>query len=180
MGQLSPPTVAIIGRTGVGKTTQSRRVARRLGTEVIGPCGFEPWVVRHPAWGEVWERGAVLDGVPLCPVQALAIADAGIRLDAVILLVVPAGVVSRRADGGGVDAPRRVDDHATVRAVADWYCTRGKLVVVDGVGSPESVTERILRAMAWPDHEATVIDLRDRARPEVAGSLAEEPSGVTP
>ena len=103
--------------------------------------------------------GFVLDGFPRTIGQAEALdrylEARGVALDAACYLEVPDDELWRRLLGRG-----RADDEERVirrrlevfrtrtRPLLDYYRDRGRLVVVDAVGPPEVVGERILAALA--------------------------------
>ncbi|MEI7036247.1 adenylate kinase [Fulvimonas yonginensis] len=107
-------------------------------------------------------NGFILDGYPrnLAQADALDHLLARIRqpLDAVVKLDVPnEAIIGRcqirfqaenRADDNPETVRKRLDVYAEQTApVADFYARRGKLQVVDGVGSLDEVTARIKRAL---------------------------------
>jgi len=106
--------------------------------------------------------GFILDGYPRNLAQADALdhllARIGQPLDAVIKLEVPnEAIVGRcqirfqaenRADDNPDTVRRRLGVYAEQTApVADFYAKRGKLQVVDGVGTLDEITARIKRAL---------------------------------
>ncbi|NUO72127.1 MAG: adenylate kinase [Frateuria sp.] len=107
-------------------------------------------------------NGFILDGYPrnLAQADALDHLLARIRqpLDAVVKLEVPGEAIVGRcqirfqAEGRADDNPETVRKRLSVYAeqtapVADFYARRGKLQVVDGVGSLDEITARIKRAL---------------------------------
>ena len=107
-------------------------------------------------------NGFILDGYPrnLAQADALDHLLARIRqpLDAVVKLEVPGEAIVGRcqirfqAEGRADDNPDTVSKRLSVYAeqtapVADFYARRGKLQVVDGVGSLDEITARIKRAL---------------------------------
>ena len=108
------------------------------------------------------KAGFILDGYPRNVAQAEALdhllAKLGQPLDAVVKLEVPnEAIIGRceiryKAEGRADDNPdtvrRRLAIYAEQTApVADFYASRGKLQVVDGVGELAEVTARIERAL---------------------------------
>ncbi|MDW2982887.1 MAG: adenylate kinase [Rhodanobacter sp.] len=108
------------------------------------------------------KAGFILDGYPRNLAQADALehllAKLGQPLDAVVKLDVPnEAIIGRceirfKAEGRADDNPdtvrRRLAIYAEQTApVADFYASRGKLQVVDGVGELAEVTARIERAL---------------------------------
>ncbi|AGG87553.1 adenylate kinase [Rhodanobacter denitrificans] len=108
------------------------------------------------------KAGFILDGYPRNLAQADALdhllARLGQPLDAVVKLEVPnATIIGRceirfKAEGRADDNPDTVRKRLGVYAeqtapVADFYASRGKLQVVDGVGELAEVTARIERAL---------------------------------
>ncbi|HEV2540070.1 MAG TPA: adenylate kinase [Frateuria sp.] len=107
-------------------------------------------------------NGFILDGYPRNLAQADALdhllARIGQPLDAVVKLEVPGEAIVGRcqirfqAEGRADDNPETVRKRLGVYAeqtapVADFYAKRGKLQVVDGVGSLDEITARIKRAL---------------------------------
>jgi len=108
------------------------------------------------------KAGFILDGYPRNLAQADALehllAKLGQPLDAVVKLDVPnEAIIGRceirfKAEGRADDNPDTVRKRLGVYAeqtapVADFYASRGKLQVVDGVGELAEVTARIERAL---------------------------------
>ncbi len=108
------------------------------------------------------KAGFILDGYPRNLAQADALdhllAKLGQPLDAVVKLEVPnEAIIGRceirfKAEGRADDNPDTVRKRLGVYAeqtapVADFYASRGKLQVVDGVGELAEVTARIERAL---------------------------------
>ncbi|HUY33985.1 MAG TPA: adenylate kinase [Pirellulales bacterium] len=100
------------------------------------------------------QAGALLDGVPRNQRQAdlldEALARYGIRLDVVLELRVPDEVVVQRLAGRarGDDQPEvikhRLESYwRQTRPLFDYYRQRGILHVIDGLGTPDEVFERI-------------------------------------
>ena len=107
-------------------------------------------------------HGFILDGYPRNLAQADALdhllARIGQPLDAVVKLEVPnEAIVGRcqirfQAEGRADDNPDTVSKRLSVYAeqtapVADFYAKRGKLQVVDGVGTLDEITARIKRVL---------------------------------
>jgi adenylate kinase len=108
------------------------------------------------------KAGFILDGYPRNLAQAAALdhllAKLGQPLDAVVKLDVPnEAIIGRceirfKAEGRADDNPDTVRKRLGIYAeqtapVADFYASRGKLQVVDGVGELAEVTARIERAL---------------------------------
>ncbi len=130
-------------------------------------------------------KGFMLDGFPRTRPQAealdKALSDAGVELDAVVLLEVPDRLITERITGRRHDpvtgniyhlafAPppadvaarvvQRKDDtleavaarlskyHSETAPIVPFYAQAGLLTRIDGVGSPDEVTERLQRALA--------------------------------
>jgi adenylate kinase len=106
--------------------------------------------------------GFILDGYPRNLVQADALdgllGRIGQPLEAVVKFEVPSEVIVRRceirfaAEGRADDQPETVRRRLAVYAeqtapVADFYQSRGRLAVVDGVGPVDEVFQRILAAL---------------------------------
>ncbi|WEN15144.1 adenylate kinase [Rhodanobacter sp. AS-Z3] len=108
------------------------------------------------------KAGFILDGYPRNLVQADALdhmlAKLGQPLNAVIKLDVPnEAIIGRceiryKAEGRADDNPDTVRKRLAIYAeqtapVADFYASRGKLQVVDGVGELSDVTARVQQAL---------------------------------
>lgn len=108
------------------------------------------------------KAGFILDGYPRNLAQADALdhllAKLGQPLDAVVKLEVPDAAIIKRveirfkAEGRADDNPDTVRKRLAIYAeqtapVADFYASRGKLQVVDGVGELAEVTARVERAL---------------------------------
>jgi adenylate kinase len=108
------------------------------------------------------KAGFILDGYPRNLVQADALdhmlTKLGQPLDAVIKLDVPnEAIIGRceiryKAEGRADDNPDTVRKRLAIYAeqtapVADFYASRGKLQVVDGVGELSEVTARVEQAL---------------------------------
>ena len=120
-------------------------------------------VAERMARDDLPERGFVLDGFPRTEAQVEALADllAPAGVDVAVDLQVPsdvvlarlagrrqaAGAAARRDDDDGVAARRLARHDADAAPVAAWFADRGLLVSVDGVGSTDEVTARILSAV---------------------------------
>lgn len=111
------------------------------------------------------KAGFILDGYPRNLAQADALehllARLGQPFDGVIKLDVPNETIIGRceirfkAEGRADDNPETVRKRLAIYAeqtapVADFYASRGKLQVVDGVGELAEVTARIERALNVP------------------------------
>lgn len=108
-------------------------------------------------------RGFLLDGYPrtLDQVRALdeVLADQGNKLDIVIEITVDPEVIIERIRLRGIEQGRSDDNEAVVRnrlevytretaPLIDVYQKRGILATVDGLGTVEDVSERILKEMS--------------------------------
>jgi adenylate kinase len=108
-------------------------------------------------------KGVLLDGFPRTVRQAKALDEmltrSGKRIDVLVALRVPEDVLRQRVlrraeiEGRSDDTPeafarRMTTYHAETEPVLDHYARSGtRIVDVDGVGSIEDVTERIVRAL---------------------------------
>jgi adenylate kinase len=123
-------------------------------------------------------NGFMLDGFPRTRPQAealdAALAEAGIALDAVVLIEVPDELIIERTTGrrndpktgtiyhikynpppAGLEVVQRVDDtaeacttrltkyHSDTAPIIPFYTDKGILKRVDGVGTPDAITQRI-------------------------------------
>jgi adenylate kinase len=103
-------------------------------------------------------KGFILDGFPRTLGQARAAYDYGraqdVTFHAVVMIDVPEDELVRRMVGRGVAEGRPDDTEDTIRRrlavydaqtspLLDFYRERGILVEVDGMGTPDEVTERI-------------------------------------
>jgi adenylate kinase len=108
-------------------------------------------------------RGFLLDGYPrtLDQVRALdeVLADQGNKLDIVIEITVDPEVIIERIRLRGIEQGRSDDNEDVVRnrlevytretaPLIDVYQKRGILATVDGLGTVEDVSERILKEMS--------------------------------
>jgi len=109
------------------------------------------------------QRGFLLDGYPRTPDQVAqldrVLSDEHAPLDAVIQLdadteEVVSRLLKRAADQGRTDDTEEVIRHrlgvylAQTAPLIDLYAGRGLLVTVDGLGSVDAVTTRIMDALA--------------------------------
>lgn len=107
-------------------------------------------------------NGFILDGYPRNSAQAQALDDLLARLDqpvdqAVLLDVDPELLISRlagraQAEGRSDDSPETVRNRLRIYTeqtapVIDFYETAGKLARIDGVGSMDEITARVLGAV---------------------------------
>lgn len=116
-------------------------------------------VAERLAEADVVENGVLLDGFPRTPGQADALAEIlesqGVALDAAINIDVAIEEVTARMMARG-----REDDTAEAIAqrlslyeeqtapLLEWFAERGKLVVVDGLGTEDEVLSRVRDALS--------------------------------
>ena len=128
-------------------------------------------------------KGFMLDGFPRTRPQAealdTALSEAGVTLDAVVLIDVADDVIEKRISGRrsdpstgkiyhvefdpppeGVEVIQRADDrpeavqerlgkyHRDTKPIIPFYDAKGLLKRVDGLASPDEVTERLLKVLA--------------------------------
>lgn len=105
------------------------------------------------AHADVAGGGFLLDGVPRTVGQAEALLEMT-PIDLAVDLDVPEGVVRERMLGRGRadDTPEAIDKRLALYAaetvpVIDFFAARGLLLTVDGLGTPEEVTERLVTAI---------------------------------
>ena len=102
---------------------------------------------------DVTAAGFLLDGFPRTLPQAEALC-AIVDVDLAINLEVDEAIARERmlARGRGDDTPEAIEERLaayaaqTVPAI-DWFGNRGILVTVDGIGSPEEVSARLVAAI---------------------------------
>jgi adenylate kinase len=150
-------------RSEVGRGTEvGTEVARIMAAGDLVPDDLMVDIVRQhlPASGG---PGVLLDGFPRTLQQAEALdqmlVKEGRRVDFVIALEVPeeelvgrilqrAAVQGRPDDTGEAIAERMHEYHTLTEAVLDHYRKQGvRVEVVDGMGDPDTVFERIRRAI---------------------------------
>jgi adenylate kinase len=102
---------------------------------------------------DVEASGFLLDGFPRTVAQAEALLDT-VSVDAAIDLVVPEDVVRQRMleRGREDDTPEAIDKRLELYAtetepVIGYFAERQLLVSVDGLGTPEQVTARLVEAI---------------------------------
>lgn len=102
---------------------------------------------------DVATGGFLLDGFPRTVAQAEALLEA-VTVDTAIDLVVPEDVVRERMLGRGRedDTPEAIDKRLALYAaetvpVIEYFAGRDLLVAVDGLGTPEVVTARLVEAI---------------------------------
>jgi adenylate kinase len=152
-----------IFRANVKEQTElGRRAQRYMDAGEYVPDEVTNAMVRARLAEDDASGGFLLDGYPRTADQVAELdgmlADAGTSLDAVVELTADTDeVVARllqrateqgRADDTEVVIRRRLEVYAEQTApLTDIYAQRGLLTQVDGMGSIESVTERLLAAL---------------------------------
>ncbi|WP_341360295.1 adenylate kinase [Georgenia sp. M64] len=146
-----------------GQTELGRRAQRYMDAGEYVPDEVTNAMVRDRLAQSDAADGFLLDGYPRTDDQVVELdamlADAGQALDAVVELTADTDeVVTRllgraqeqgRADDTEVVIRRRLEVYAEqTQPLADVYAGRGLLVQVDGIGSIDEVTERIMTALA--------------------------------
>lgn len=146
-----------------GQTELGRRAQRYMDAGEYVPDEVTNAMVRDRLAQSDAADGFLLDGYPRTDDQVVELdamlADAGQGLDAVVELTADTDeVVTRllgraqeqgRADDTEVVIRRRLEVYAEqTQPLADVYAGRGLLVQVDGIGSIDEVTERIMTALA--------------------------------
>ncbi|WP_447925622.1 adenylate kinase [Georgenia muralis] len=146
-----------------GQTELGRRAQRYMDAGEYVPDEVTNAMVRDRLAQSDAADGFLLDGYPRTDDQVAELdamlADAGQALDAVVELTADTDeVVTRllgraqeqgRADDTEVVIRRRLEVYAEqTQPLADVYAGRGLLVQVDGIGSIDEVTERIMTALA--------------------------------
>jgi adenylate kinase len=124
--------------------------------DLVGDELMNRIVAERLAQPDVVERGFVLDGYPrtINQAEALVAILGDDQLDAAVDLDVPLEVVTERMrtrardDDTDEAIARRLELYEReTRPVLDWFAARGLLVVVDGVGSEDEVTARLVAAL---------------------------------
>jgi adenylate kinase len=152
-----------IFRANVAEQTElGRRAQRYMDAGEYVPDEVTNAMVRDRLAHDDAVDGFLLDGYPRTADQVAELdgmlAHSGTRLDAVVELTadtdeVVARLLKRAAEQGRADDTesvirRRLEVYAEQTApLADLYAERGLLVQVDGIGSLDEVTERILTAL---------------------------------
>ncbi len=104
---------------------------------------------------DVRDEGFLLDGFPRTVAQAEALWDvAGSDIDVAVNLDVPLDEVRARMLGRGREddndeaIARRLElyEEQTIPAI-EWIAAKGRLVTVDGLGSPDEIAERLITAV---------------------------------
>lgn len=149
-------------REAVDQGTELGREARRyMDAGELLPDDLIVGIVRERLdQPDVVERGFLLDGFPRTVAQAEALWEvAGDRIDAVIDLQVPLDEVKARMLGRGraddtdeaISRRLALYEEQTVPAI-EWLGRKDHLVTVDGVGTPEVVSQRLIAAIDAATH----------------------------
>jgi adenylate kinase len=151
-------------RAEVARGTEiGKEVARIIAAGDLVPDDLIVTIVRQRLPASEAGPGVLLDGFPRTLQQARALhemlAEEGHRVDVVIALEVPESllvdrILHRAAKEGRADdtreaiAERMHEYHKLTAAVLDHYRTQAvRVVVIDGVGDPDAVFERIRGAI---------------------------------
>ena len=116
-------------------------------------------VAERLAEADIMENGVLLDGFPRTPGQAEALeqifADQGVELTAAINIDVPLEEVTARMMARGRDddteegiAERLRLYEEQTSPLLEWFSSRNKLVVVNGLGEEDEVFARVADALA--------------------------------
>jgi adenylate kinase len=163
--RLNVPAISTgdIFRANVAEQTElGRRAQRYMDAGEYVPDEVTNAMVRDRLTHSDAEGGFLLDGYPRTADQVAELdkmlADGGTRLDAVVELTadtdeVVTRLLKRAAEQGRADDTesvirRRLEVYSEQTApLADLYAERGLLVQVDGIGSLDEVTGRIMTAL---------------------------------
>lgn len=172
--------ITVMGPIGVGKTVQAQRVAKELGWVTFSTGQLlrdlnDPEVSAVQAKGEAvpWELTArlvlsqvknhpedsiILDGSPRLPEEAAYYHEHGYEFDRVIWLEAPLDVLHNRLQERGRfdDTPDGIASRMgwytdKIVPILEGYEDQGIVSRVDGHGSVEEVTQRIIAALKEAD-----------------------------
>lgn len=170
--RLSIPAISTgdIFRANVAEKTELGRSAQRyMDAGEYVPDEITNAMVRDRLAADDVAQGFLLDGYPRTDVQVAELdsmlAETGGQLDVVIELTADTDEVVNRLLGRAKDQGRTDDTEDIIRRrlevyaeqtapLVQIYAERGLLVAVDGLGSVEDVTQRLLTALGAHDGEA--------------------------
>lgn len=162
LGVTSVSTGAIFRAHVRSGTSLGRGAERYLAAGAFVPDELTNKLIRNRLSQKSSERGFLLDGYPRNIAQATfldsILAECEYELDLVLLLSADNDELVSRMLARGAQSPRRDDTEAIIghrlelyqqqaEEVMKSYSSQGLLTCVDGVGSMDEVTERILRSV---------------------------------
>lgn len=154
-----------IFRANVAERTELGRTAQRYmdAGEYVPDEVTNAMVAERLSDADVSSRGFLLDGYPRTEAQVAELdrmlAEAGTQLDKVVEITADVDELVSRLLGRAAQQGRSDDTESVIRhrlevyreqtaPLVDIYDARGLLVHVDGLGSVDEVTERILAALS--------------------------------
>lgn len=168
--------VLFLGAPGSGKSTQGKSFAEKMGwvwlsTGEMLRQSKEKWIQEKLATGELFDdefitemalteikkhENVILDGFPRTLIQAKKLVEAGVEVEKIIEIDVPAEEILQRMLLRGRDEDneevigKRISIYEATRDEIVKYLTENgsQFVKIDGVGTPEEVAERVYRGVS--------------------------------